>query len=279
MRQNDSLLDRITCLVESDSFSLPAYDPVSLRLQKAIADKNEDIGEIEKLILSDQALAAEVLRVANSPFFCGLSEVRTIRAAIVRLGTQQMRRLVLLILERVKYKAQNPALHKRLGDLWRHASSTALAAQWLSKRLHMTGIEEICFLGGLLHDIGKLVILKAVDEIAERDRCEPLSPVLLNDILKTEHCRLGHQMLMKWNIPEIYCQITRDHDAENINTEDFPLLIVRLANEGSKKLGFGVNPDIPLDLAEIPEVKFLQVRVDLLEELQDMLANHLNIAA
>jgi putative nucleotidyltransferase with HDIG domain len=279
MRQDGSLLDRIIRLIGSGSFNLPIYDPVSLKLQKAITNNTEDIVEIENLILSDQALAAEVLRAANSPFFCGLSSVRTIRAAIVRLGTQQMRRLILLISERAKYRAQNPVLHGMLGDLWRHASATALAAQWLSKRLQMTGIEEICFLGGLLHDIGKLVILRAVDEIKKKENIEIPPPALLNEILQTEHCNLGYKMLQEWNIPEIYCQIARDHNIENVNSEDFPLLIVRLANESSRKLDIGLNPDMAPDLSQIPEVNLLKVSADLLEELQDMVANHLTIAA
>jgi HD-like signal output (HDOD) protein len=279
MLHDGSLLNRIIRLIESGGLKLPAYDPVSIKLQEAVANKTEDIGEIESLILSDQALAAEVLRAANSPFFCGLSPVRTIRTAVVRLGTQQMRRLVLLISEHAKYRAQNPALHGMLNDLWRHASTTALAAQWLSKRLYLTGIEEICFLGGLLHDIGKLVILKAIDELERTENLEPPSPALLNEILQAEHCHLGHKMLQEWNIPDIYCQIARDHNLENIHSEDLPLIIVRLANEGSRKLGVGLNPDTSLDLEKIPETNLLKVSRELLAELQDMIENHLTIAA
>src|SRR5512144_3063358 len=141
--------------------------------------------EIESLILSDQALAAEVLRAANSPFYCGLSPVKTIRTAIVRLEINQMRRIVILASERNKYKARNPELQRMLFELWRHASTTALASQWLSKRLRSTGIEEICFLGGLLHDIGKLIILRAVDELEKSAYAEikllkePLQEILL----------------------------------------------------------------------------------------------------
>jgi HD-like signal output (HDOD) protein len=277
--QVGSLLDRIIRLIGSEGFSLPVYDAVSLKLQKAITNDAGDIREIENLIMNDQVLAAEVLRAANSPFFCGRSPTRTIRAAIVRLGTQQMRRLILLISERAKYKARNPVLHGMLGDLWSHASTTALAAQWLSKRLRMTGIEEICFLGGLLHDFGKLVILKAVDEIEKKESIEIPSPAILNEILRTEHCNLGYKMLQKWDIPEIYCQIARDHNIDNVDSEDFPLLIVRLANEGSRKLGLGLNPDMPPDLTQIPEVNFLKVSAEFLEELQDMIASHFILAA
>ena len=154
MLSNASLLERIVHLIDSGGLDLPVYNPIALRLQEAIATKNEDIAEIEKLVMSDQVAAAEVLRAANSPFFCGLSPVRTIRNAIVRLGTQQMRRLVILVWERARYTAHDPELRDMLLKLWPHACTTALAAQWLSKRVRSTGIEEICFVGGLMHDIG-----------------------------------------------------------------------------------------------------------------------------
>ena len=279
MPQNGSLLDRIIQLIDSGSLKLPVYDPVALKLQEAIANKTEDILEIEQLIMSDQAAAAEVLRAANSPFFCGLSPVRTIRNAIVRLGTQQMRRLVILVSERAKYKAHHPDLHRMLIELWRHASTTALASQWLSKRLRSTGIEEICFIGGLLHDIGKLIILRAVDEIRESDGdVSPIPRDILDSILQTAHCGLGYRLLMSWNVPPIYCQIARDHHMEDLS-EDLPLAIVRLANEGSRKLGLGLDPNPSIKLSSTPEAELLKVGDKLLSELEAMIEEHLIIAA
>jgi HD-like signal output (HDOD) protein len=279
MPQNGSLLDRIIQLIDSGNLKLPVYDPVALKLQEAIASKTEDILEIEQLIMSDQAAAAEVLRAANSPFFCGLSPVRTIRNAIVRLGTQQMRRLVILVSERAKYKAHHPDLQGMLIELWRHASTTALASQWLSKRLRSTGIEEICFIGGLLHDIGKLIILRAVDEIRESEGdVSPLKRDVLDSILQTAHCGLGYKLLMGWNVPPIYCQIARDHHSEGLS-EDLPLAIVRLANEGSRKLGLGLDPNPSIVLSEIPEASMLKVGEKLLSELESMIEEHLTIAA
>ena len=279
MQENCPLLDRVINLIDSGNLKLPVYDPIALKLQEAIANKNEDVLEIEQLILSDQAAAAEVLRAANSPFFCGLSPVRTIRNAIVRLGTQQMRRLVILVFERAKYQAHHPDLHALLKELWRHASTTALASQWLSKRLRSTGIEEICFIGGLLHDIGKLIILRAIDEITKSDRDEsPIRRNTLDEMLQAAHCQLGYRLLASWNVPEIYCQIARDHHSEDLSG-DLPLAIVRLANEGSRKLGLGLDPNPSIILSETAEAGLLQADETLLTELLAMIEEHLNIAA
>ncbi len=279
MQESAALLDRIIHLIDSGSLKLPVYDPIALKLQEAIANKNEDIQEIEELILSDQVAAAEVLRAANSPFFCGLSPVRTIRNALVRLGTQQLRRIVILVFERAKYKAQHPDLQAMMLELWRHASTTALASQWLSKRLRLTGIEEICFIGGLLHDIGKLIILRAIDSIkeSERDDC-PIHRETLDEILQMAHCELGYRLLLSWRVPDVYCQIARDHHSEDFSG-DLPLAIVRLANAGSRKLGLGLDPNPSLVLSETMEAGLLKVSQSLLDELQAMIEEHLIIAA
>ncbi len=280
MPEAAALLNRITDLIDSGKLILPVFDPITLKLQEVIANGSEDLKELEELILSDQVLAAEVLRSANSPFYCGLSPVKTIRNAIVRLGTHQMRRLVILVSERNKYKARNRTLQTMMHDLWRHASTTALAAQWISKRVRSTGIEEICFLGGLLHDIGKLVILHGVDELArtEAGNIETLQEPL-REVLLAAHCQIGYQLLKNWNAPEIYCQIARDHHTDDLASWDLPLTIVRLANNGSRKLGLGLDPNPALDLGTTQEASALRIGEDLLSELESMMEDHLSIAA
>lgn len=118
-----SLLDRINKLIESDRLSLPVFNKVAYRLREIAAQPDHDVAEVERLISSDQALAVEVLRAANSPFFCGLAPIRTIRNAVVRLGINQVTRLVYLASEHAKYKAADPQLMIMLEELWRHSST------------------------------------------------------------------------------------------------------------------------------------------------------------
>jgi HD-like signal output (HDOD) protein len=280
MEPNGSLLDRINQIIDSGKLNLPVCNPMIFHFHEAIAGNTEHISKIEKLIMTDQTLAAEILKAANSPFYCGLSPVRTIRNAIVRLGLQQVQRLMILALEHAKYQANNTELNKLLKDLWLHASTTSLAAQWIAQRLHLNSLEEVCFLGGLLHDIGKLAILRAVDEIKKSEGATvTMSHSLLNEILSTAHCSTGYNLLQIWNLPEDYCSITRDHHIEQPHPDNIPLLIVRLANESSRKLGIGLDPNPDLVLAATPEAGMLKTSELLLAELEVMLEDHLFQAA
>ena len=94
MSENVSLLEKITRLFDSGKLELPVFNEAAAKVQALAMSDDVDAREVEKLILADQVLVAEVLRAANSPFFGGLSEINTIRNAIVRLGLQQVSRLL-----------------------------------------------------------------------------------------------------------------------------------------------------------------------------------------
>jgi putative nucleotidyltransferase with HDIG domain len=271
-----SLLDRINKLIESDRLSLPVFNKVAYRLREIAAQPDHDVAEVERLISSDQALAVEVLRAANSPFFCGLVPIRTIRNAVVRLGINQVTRLVYLASEHAKYKAADPQLMIMLEELWRHSSTTAMAAQWLAKRLQSQDIEEECFLGGLLHDIGELLILKAIDEIKKTEGQDlALSPPLIKEVLNAAHCQLGANLLRHWNIPDVYCVIAKTHHDCEFDAANLALIIVRLANEAARKAGTGLDPDPSLILYATPEAHALRSSEVLLAEFEIMIEDHI----
>ncbi len=273
--ESGSLLDRINRLIEADKLTLPVFDKVALRIRELTADKNCDVADVDRVISSDQALCAEVLRAANSPFYGGLSPIRTIQNAVVRLGLDQVTRLVCLASQFSKYRARDRQLSAMLQELWHHSSTTAIASQWIAKRLRAEEIEDECFLGGLFHDIGKLLILRAIDEINYLEGRLTISKTLVREVLDVAHTQLGYNLLTRWSIPKVYAQIALTHHNEEFDATDLTLVTVRLANEATKKLGVDLNPDPTIVLTSTPEAHLLKVSDVLLAELEVMLEDHI----
>jgi HD-like signal output (HDOD) protein len=110
----------------------------------------------------------------------------------------------------------------------------------------------------LLHDIGKLFLIKVVEMInlSEKITIKP-SAELLNEVMKNFHSERGYSLLKNWNLPEIYCDIARDHHSEEFDSNDILMAIVRLVNKTCNKLGIGLNKDTSLVLAATPEAHVL----------------------
>jgi HD-like signal output (HDOD) protein len=272
MNDNEALVfDQVIGWIKSGELRLQAYSPATLKMLGR-SNFDEDIVGLERMIMDDQALAVEVLRMANSPFYYAVSHVTTVRNAIVRLGIPTVKRIVILVLERSRYKSWFSDLNTLLIKLWTHVSMTAMSAQWLSHRLRLSGIEEICFLGGLLHDIGRLAIICAIDEMRKTRNIKQNLPVdALQELIADYHCPIGYEIMNRWEIPDIYCQIARDHRGQEFDADNLPLVVVRLANKCS--LLMEEDNSAPW-LLETPETQILNINETTLLELQKILGRH-----
>lgn len=269
MTQAVSLLDRIQAFAEVHGSNLPVFSDVALRLQAMTAKEDYSAAEAEQLILSDPALAAEVLRAANSPFFGGLAVITTIRNAIVRLGIREVCRLVFLAGERNRYQVKDPRLEEQVQTLWRHAAHCALAARWLASRLNYRAMEDEVFIAGLIHDIGELFLIRVLDDMlvaGEKDL--DLSGALIEELLDAAHNDTGYRLIAAWNLPELYQAVARDHHAPEFDASNLPLVMVRLADQACYKLGLGRHQDPSVALATTPEALALGARDILLAELE-----------
>jgi len=83
------------------------------------------------------------------------------------------------------------------------------------------------------------------------------SKELLNEVMFSFHAERGYSLLKKWNLPEIYCDIARDHHSEDFDSNDILMVIVRLVNKACNKLGIGLNKDPSIVLAATPEANVL----------------------
>jgi HD-like signal output (HDOD) protein len=102
--------------------------------------------------------------VANSAFFSGLSKVATLKEAVIRLGAKQIASVAMVATQQNSYSFQIPEMKSFSQKLWKHSIGCALGSRWLAERAGYRNLAQEAFIGALLHDIGKLLILKVMEK-------------------------------------------------------------------------------------------------------------------
>lgn len=261
-----SLIDVINRFIESDAVVLPVFNSAAASIQQELAKNEPSIQVIEKIITADQALATQVLKIANSSFYRGLTEVGTVRASIMRLGMKEIEKVVLLATSRNHFKSTDKTINLLMKKLWQHAVGCAYGAVWLARR-HTYGVEQSqAFFGGLFHDVGKLLVLVIIEQIKRRNQSLKITDALLLEAMDRLHAREGGKLLDKWNVPESFCVIAREHHAAEFDDKNILMLLVRMANLVCHKIGIGLVRDPSLILPATLEASLLNLsEIDLAE--------------
>ncbi|MDR3556725.1 MAG: HDOD domain-containing protein [Syntrophobacteraceae bacterium] len=274
-QKSGSLLEVVEKYAASETLNLPIFPGVARELYGKIADENCSIGDIATIIGKDQAMAGQMLKLANSAFFAGLNKVRTIRESIMRLGVRQVYNCLVATSQKDFYVSRDPAISKHLAMLWQHALATAKGTQWLLRKTGYSEAADEGFLAGLFHDIGKLLLLKVFETIKAERKDVALSESFVLEILDFMHVEQGYRLMMGWSIPEIYCEVAKRHHEEDIDNSDPLLLAVRIVDRVCAKIGISLKPDPTISPATLPEVMALSVKEIVLAELEVLIEDTL----
>jgi putative nucleotidyltransferase with HDIG domain len=198
---------------------------------------------------------------------------------MLRLGLQRVANLVFLATEKSRYVASRPAISSLMQALWQHSATCAMASEWIARKVRYPQLGETVFVGALVHDIGKLFLLRVMDEMSRSaPKDGAISPELMRDVVDQAHTEVGHRLLSSWHLPEVYQTIVRDHHVESPDPANVPLLIVRLANLACNKVGIGLRPNPSTVLGATPEASVLGISEIGLAELEIVLEDSLQAA-
>jgi HD-like signal output (HDOD) protein len=271
-----SIHDRVREFLDEPGSDLPVFDRTALLVHQEATKAEPDVDKVLAYISQDQVLVAEVLKVANSSFFRGIKKVSRIQDALVRIGLREVVNCVMMASQRKNYSSRNPFVQQYTSTLWKHSVACAFGAQWLVKRCGYQELAPEAFIAGLLHDVGKLLVLKALVSVGERDKDAPrITKTAADEFLETMHPECGFLILEKWNLPESYCEICRDHHRRDYDTNNILLVVVRLANLVCHKLGIGLSQDPDLVLVTSAEAGLLGLTDIALAELEIAVEDHL----
>lgn len=247
---------------------LPVFNPVALGLLQMLDNPATDIDDIVRSINEDQALSAQVLKMANSPAFSGLARSETIKDSAVRLGTRQITNLAMAASQAALHTSSNPVVFDVMQKLWLHSHTCALGCWMLAHKTGHADLADQAYMGGLLHDIGKLYILKALEQIHQVDHTIAPERELILSVFSEMHVELGCRLMDYWNIPPVYRAITADHHSQQVDPHDILLAIVRLVNLNSRRLELSLHSDSPSveELLQSTPLPIDAATLDLLDE-------------
>src|ERR1043165_3394475 len=215
------------------SMELPPLSNSAMRVSTLALDLNASPRSIAEAIGYDPALSARILRAANSPLYAMERNITTLPSAVITLGNQTLYALAIISTASDTFDEQirkRPAGRKLL----EHLVSSGLVARELSRILNMRGTDE-AFLCGLLHDIGKLVMLKRneelylqVDEVSDEEQ----ALILEQELFGFTHAQVGGMIAKRWGLPEAICYaIYSHHQPSEASQHIFMARLVDVANQ------------------------------------------------
>ncbi len=233
-----------TELVLSNIYNLPAMSNVMVEVSRLLDDPSTSTQELSAWIGKDQGLAAKILSIANSPLYGLPRKVSTIDFAILIIGYQDVKNIVVALSMIESFKnAKDKGLDQN--EFWLHSVVTGNAAKRIAEDLgYRIGGEA--FVAGLLHDLGIPVINKYLSNefkaIVEKFE-EGNAPILDIEIeaMGLTHQDVGKFLTNKWNLPKSLCTaVLNHHHPGKLDDEERELAaIVHLADYMTQKLQLG----------------------------------------
>lgn len=266
MKEQISLVALIDQRLESGEVELPVFDDIAVRVSREVRENNLDADEMCQILEEDPVLVSELLRTANSSFFAGLTSVKNLREAAVRLGMNQIAEIVFTVSQKKMYSASRGHFRTRLQRLWLHSSAVSLGSRWLAKSAGYDNLSDDAFVAGLLHDVGKLSLLCIIEDIILKDELV-LSDAIVSLTLKQLYCEHGAKLLDIWNLPPIFKDVVLHQGDEEYDDTNVVLSIVRLVDKACLLEGISDMPDDnSVDLVSMPEARALGLSdIDLAE--------------
>lgn len=253
---------------------LPTIPVVATKVMQLMEDENATADDLAKIVASDPAVAARVLKISNSSFYGCQRQIQTLPHAIMMLGFVTLKSVV--IAASVKQVYHPFGLTEKL--LWEHSFGAGLAARLIATETRQINPDE-AFLGGLFHDLGK-IIMNFMDKAKFQEvmqRCYNEGTTFENAeklVFDYTHEEVGALVIKKWNFPEHLMKAVLAHHTMNIADEEDPYLallsdVVSLSNIFCHRFGVGVvgGEEEEIDIASTLPAQRLKLSPDRIEAL------------
>jgi HD-like signal output (HDOD) protein len=227
---------------------LPPMPKVLFKAREVMGDPKSSFKDVAQIIETDQAIAARVLKVANSAYYGLSGMVNSIHQATVVLGQQTLEQVITMV-------SSSSLLGKRLkgyslnaGVLWKHSLAVALGSRMIASK-RAPSLESDAFSVGLIHDAGKLALDHYLDQKKKvlQHFLQKTSPSYLlaeRHVLGFDHTEIAQDLCRKWKLPEHHAAAMRFHHDPDAAGDNQLAHVIYLANHLAKEAGYGSCKDV-----------------------------------
>ncbi len=232
--------------------SVPSIPSVVVKLRKFLSDPDVSFDELAKVIEYDPGLTVNLLQLANSAYFGWSGQIKTVKEAITRLGTNRIFQMVLCMSVAPLVRKPIKGYDMESNGLWKHSIATAICSEQLAVIKNVPDSEE-AFTAGLLHDMGK-ILLGTFVEIDD----EPIKDLVNSEglsfnqaerrILGIDHAEAAAELLQYWKLPESVVAAARwHHNPEGAPKKNRNIVdLIHVADILCIRMGWGIGTDGPL---------------------------------
>ena len=283
MKKIDSLDKLIATVKKTDN--IPTLPKVLTKISEEIDNDNFSIKNIGDLMSRDVSLSARILKIVNSPFYGFPQRIYSINHAIVLLGANVLKSIVIST-------SVFTAMKETMAGLSEHSLFCAFASKHIAQEINknikktdetdklksnekqkqqQTIDPDNMFAVGLLHDIGKIIIattfkedFKTILEIAQKE--EKSIDEIEHNILNISHDQLGYMLVKEWNLPSaIYIPIKYHHNPAL--TDDFKkeTAILNIADFLTRAMGVGFSGSSYLEKINTDSMNILEINIDFIK--------------
>jgi putative nucleotidyltransferase with HDIG domain len=263
----DSVRRELEARLVEGKLELPLLPAVAMELTSAAAREDVDMRVLAEMLKRDPALSAHVLRVVNSPLYSPRGQIVSLQQAVARVGASKIREISLVIACKTGvFKVKG--FEREIAEIFQHSVATALFGQEIARQTR-NNVED-AFLCGLLHDVGRPVLLQALGALLREARVAVDRPAVL-ELVSAQHELAGGALARAWGLPETVQAAIREHHGAALDTQPNAVRITALADcMAHGTLDPGADP---ARVANHPAIALLDIYPDVLEKITKLAAN------